>query len=170
MDVVARPRRDLDADAVVEGALAEVGAPLPRDDHRAHGVLWRVHAHRAVADEDDGPQVRLDHAVLAHQRDARVGHLRRGDARLEHDELARVVEPLDVLLEAEDGRRAVGPLVRADALERAEAVVQRVREHVDLGLVPVDELAVEPDLLFLLDHGDLSRGVESGLESRSDGN
>ena len=43
----------------------------------------------------------------------------------------------------------VRALVGADALERAEAVVQRVGEDVDLGVVPVDELAVQPDLLNL---------------------
>ena len=36
--------------------------------------------------------------------------------------------------------------VRAFALEDGAAVVQGVREHVDVGLPPGDELAVEPDL------------------------
>ena len=52
----------------------------------------------------------------------------------------------DVIPQAEDGRatvRRVGP----DALEHARAVVHRVREHVHGGVVPVDELAVHPDLL-----------------------
>ena len=47
-------------------------------------------------------------------------------------------------------RNTAGPaigLVRADALEHAGAVVQRVREDVDLGVVPRNELAVHPDLL-----------------------
>ena len=57
---------------------------------------------------------------------------------------------------------AVRALVRADALERAEAVVQRVREDVDLGVVPVDELAVDPDLLHLVDHRDCSASAEIG--------
>src|SRR5205085_6436664 len=38
----------------------------------------------------------------------------------------------------------------ADALEHAAPVVQRVGEDVDLGVVPVDELAVHPDLVDLL--------------------
>ena len=42
---------------------------------------------------------------------------------------------------------AVGHLVRAHALEDARAVVQRVREHVDLGVLVGDELAVHPDLM-----------------------
>ena len=47
-------------------------------------------------------------------------------------------------------RKIAGPrvgLVAADALEDARAVVQAVREHVDLGVLPGDELAVVPDQL-----------------------
>ena len=47
---------------------------------------------------------------------------------------------------AED-RRALRRVVAADALEDAGAVVEAVRAHVDARVVPVDELAVHPDLL-----------------------
>ena len=53
---------------------------------------------------------------------------------------------------AEDRRAALG-LVAADALEDAGPVVQAVAEHVDLRLVPGDELAVVPDQLSLLHAG-----------------
>ena len=46
---------------------------------------------------------------------------------------------------------AIGALVGADALEGADAVVQRVREHVLGGGVPGHERAVEPDRVDLLD-------------------
>ena len=59
-------------------------------------------------------------------------------------------QALDVLGQAEHGRALRG-LVGADALEHAGAVVQRVGEDVDLRLVPVDELAVHPDLRRRLD-------------------
>ena len=45
---------------------------------------------------------------------------------------------------AED-RRAVLGLVAADPLEDAGAVVQPMRQDVDLGVLPGDELAVVPD-------------------------
>ena len=60
--------------------------------------------------------------------------------------LARALEALHVLGEAED-RGTVGGLVAADALEDAGAVVEGVRQDVYLRLVPVDELAVHPDLV-----------------------
>src|SRR5207244_170849 len=58
----------------------------------------------------------------------------------------RPVEPLDVVGEAEHRRPALG-LVRADALEYPGAVMECVREDVDLGLVPRHEGAVHPDEL-----------------------
>ena len=64
-----------------------------------------------------------------------------------HVEDRRAAEqPLDVVGEAEDPG-TVGGLVGADALEHAHAVVERVGEDVDPSVVPVDELAVHPDLL-----------------------
>ena len=51
--------------------------------------------------------------------------------------------------EAEDGRAGLG-LVAADAFEDPGAVVEAVRADVDLGVGPVDELAVHPDLFGLL--------------------
>ena len=59
-----------------------------------------------------------------------------------------MVQPLEVVVEAEDGRAAVG-LVRADPLEDARAVVQAVRADVNGRVGPVDQLAVHPDLLGL---------------------
>ena len=54
-----------------ERLLAEVRAPLPRDDRRADGVVRRVDAHGAFAQEDDRPEVALVHPVRR-QRVART--------------------------------------------------------------------------------------------------
>ena len=56
-----------------------------------------------------------------------------------------------MLLEPEDGR-AVGGVVGAHALEGAAAVVQGVGQHMDLGVAPVDQLAVHPDLAVTVGH------------------
>src|SRR5262249_43444158 len=74
-----------------------------------------------------------------------------GVRQLEEVHLARAPETLQVLTQPEHRWTAVRP-VGPDALEYAGSVVQRVRQDVDLRLVPVDELAVHPDLLGLL-HG-----------------
>ena len=59
-------------------------------------------------------------------------------------ELGRPEQPLDVLGVAEHRRADLG-VVAAHALEDARAVVQTMGEHVDLGVLPGDELAVHPD-------------------------
>ena len=62
-----------------------------------------------------------------------------------------VEQALDVLAQPEDVRAAIRALVGADAFEGADAVVHRVREQVVGGVVPGDELAVDPDRVELLD-------------------
>src|ERR1043165_8497034 len=60
--------------------------------------------------------------------------------------LRRVEEALHVLAQAEDGG-AAPRLVAAYALEDRRAVVQDVRHHVHARVVPIDELALVPDLM-----------------------
>ena len=64
-------------------------------------------------------------------------------------QLGRLEQAVDVRLVAED-RRADLRVVAADALEHARAVVQAVREYVDLRVLPGDELPVQPDEVRLL--------------------
>src|SRR5207302_2260088 len=78
-----------------------------------------------------------------------VDDLQRGEGDVDQEDLGAVEEAGDVVGEPEHGR-AARCRVGADALEHAAAVVQRVRQDVDLGVVPVDELAVHPDLLDLV--------------------
>ena len=65
-----------------------------------------------------------------------------------HD-LAAVHHPLDVVLEPEDGH-ALGGVVDPDSLEDTRTVVECVCEDMDLRILPVDELAVQPDLFRLV--------------------
>jgi hypothetical protein len=51
-----------------------------------------------------------------------------------------------VLTEAKDGRASIGG-VGPYPFKGSGAVVESVRENVDLGLVPIDQLAVHPDRL-----------------------
>ena len=72
-------------------------------------------------------------------------------------ELGRLEQAVDVVGVAEDRRADLG-VVAADALEDAGAVVQAVREHVDLRVLPGDELPVHPDEVRLLHVGSLKLG------------
>ena len=143
----------LTSDSALDAALAQVGAPTPCDDSRVHGIVRREDASGAVGDVDDWTKVRLFHPVLAHELDAGVAHLLAREMRFDHDELAGVKKTLDVFAQPEDRRDSALPLVGADPLEGAEAVVEGMGKDVDLGVIPIDKLTLKPDLLFLLNHG-----------------
>ena len=140
----APPRGDLRADAVALALLAEVGAPLPAGDRHVDRRLERVEAHLAVAAVDDRADVAGAQAVARHQLErgraqllGRVGH--------RHVvQLGRAQQALDVLGVAEHRRAELG-VVAAHAVEHARAVVQAVRQDVDLGVLPGDEFSVHPD-------------------------
>ena len=53
----ARPGRDADVDAVLQGLRAQVLAPLPDQDGAIDRVREGIDAERAVAPVDDGPDV-----------------------------------------------------------------------------------------------------------------
>ena len=66
------------------------------------------------------------------------------DGARDHEDVGGAEQPLRVVGQAEDGRAAIGR-VGAHALEAPHPVVQRVREHVDLGITPGHVLAIHPD-------------------------
>jgi hypothetical protein len=61
-------------------------------------------------------------------------------------ERRRLAEALEVLPVPKDCGSPLG-LVAADALEHPAAVVEAVAEHVDLGVLPGNEIAIHPDPL-----------------------
>ena len=138
------PRGDLGADAVLLARLAQVGRPFPDGDRDVDLGVEREQAHRAVAAEGDRADVALAHPVAGDRLQLRGGDLlaREGDRHVV--ELGRLEQAVGVLGVAEDRRPDLG-VVTADALEDAGAVVQAVRQYVNLGLIPGDELPVHPD-------------------------
>src|SRR5205814_5863202 len=71
-----------------------------------------------------------------------------GEGQRHPEQLRRVLEPLQVVRQPEDGG-AVRRLVSPDSLEYARAVVEPVGTDMDPRVVPRDQLAVHPDLLGL---------------------
>ena len=136
---------------LLQALLAEVGAPGPGGDHQVDGVALGADAELLVADPGQRPQVAALQLVDAHHLALRVAHLLEAERDLHAQDLGAVEQALGVLAQAED-RRALDRVVGAHAFEGAAAVVQRVRQHVDLGVAPVDQLAVEPDLAVAVGH------------------
>ena len=130
---------------LVERVLAEVGAPGPAHDHHVDRVLAWIHAELSEAVERDRAQVGLRQPVDAEELHRGRVQLVDGVRDLHVEELGRVVEPRQMVGQPEDGR-ALRRVVGADALEHAGSVVEPVRADVNLGVGPVDELAVHPDL------------------------
>ena len=155
------------ADAVGLALVAEVAPPRPRRDRDVDRRVEREEAHRPVAAVDQRADVAGALAVAADQLERRLAQLlaRERDVHVVH--LRRLEQPVDVLLVAEDRRALRLGVVAADALEDAGPVVQAVRQHVDLRVLPRDELAVHPDevrcvhVRALL----LTQGGEHGLAS-----
>jgi hypothetical protein len=88
-------------------------------------------------------------------------HLVGREGDLHAQDLGAVEQALGVLLQAEDGR-AIDRVVGAHAFEGAAAVVQGVGQHVDLGVAPVDHLAVHPDLAVAVGSWILLRRIGLG--------
>ena len=153
----ALPGRDLGADAGLLGSLAEIRRPRPAHDHGLDRVATRRDAELAVAVERDRPDVALGEPVRADHLVAGGPQLVDRVRDLHVEQARRVVQPLDVVAEPED-RGALGRVVAANAFEDAGPVMQAVDADVNLGVGPVDELAVHPDLLGLLHHRLLSDG------------
>ena len=83
------------------------------------GILPRMDAQLAVAVERDRADVALREAVRTDELERRGAQLVDGVRQLHVEEPRRVVEPLQVVGEAKDGRPVVG-LVAADPLEDPE--------------------------------------------------
>jgi hypothetical protein len=139
------PGRDAGADAVGLALLAEVAAPLPGGQRDVDRRVEREQAHRAVAAVDQRADVAGALAVAADELEGRLAQLLRRVRDVHVVQRGGLEQPVDVLLVAEH-RGALGlGVVAADALEDPGAVVQPVGEHVDLRVLPRDELAVHPD-------------------------
>src|SRR3954467_6602233 len=143
------PRGDLRPDAVALALVAEVGAPLPAGDRHVDRRVEREEAHRAVAAVGDRADVAGAHAVAGDEVERGLADLRPVVRHRHVVELGRLEQAVDVVEVAEDRRPDLG-VVAADALEDARAVVEPVREYVNLRVLPLDELAVHPDEVRLL--------------------
>src|ERR1035437_4916743 len=148
---MARERRDLDANALLYSVGAEVSAPGPGGDGDVDRHAFGGNAHFLRTVEGDRAQVAFMQLVRAHHFlvgfDDRL--LAVGD--FHHIDVRRVVQAVDMLLQAEYGG-AVDGVVGAYALEYRQPVVQRVGEHVGGSRAPGQQLAVVPDVSVAVGH------------------
>src|SRR5262249_47807965 len=111
------------------------------------------------------PQIRVGEAVGPNDVERRGAKLVEAERDSYLVERRRQKEPPNVRVEPED-RGAVRRFVTPHSLEHAGAILQPVRADVNVGVVPANELAVEPDEIGF---GERSHCRESvGVESMSE--
>jgi hypothetical protein len=132
----------------------EVAAPLPDGDGDMDAAGLRRNTHLLAAapgnraDIGVGKALALEHLVACRfQLFDRVGNLEIQHAR-------RLVKALIVFGQLEDAS-AIGAL----ALEYGARIMQPMRQHVKLGLLPGHEFTVEPDFTVQLIKGSCCHGV-----------
>src|SRR5262249_59915416 len=136
--------RDTDADPCVQSPFTEIRPPRPHGDGRADGIVAVVDAHFAVAQIDQRTDVALTHLVDVHCVHDRTSYVILRPHHLHASNMRRMKQALDMFLEAENGwsvRRIIAP----NALKDTEPIVQRMTEHMDLGLVPIYKLSIHPN-------------------------
>jgi hypothetical protein len=109
-------------------------------------IRSRMDAELAVAVEGDRAEVALGETVGRDDLVAGDPDLVDRVRQLHVEETRRVLQPLEVIGQPED-RRPLRSLVHPDPFEDTGAVVETVGGDMDLGMRPVDELAIHPDLL-----------------------
>ena len=151
VDVMAGVTRNLAADAVLETFFAEVGSPGPGDDSRPCRIVG-LESHFAIADKNQGADVGMFEPVYFQQFAGGLHQFFGGVIKLDGHDMGGTHEPIHVLAMTENCRAAVFQFISADALEDAHSIVQRMCQHVDVGVAPINELSVEPDFFLLFNH------------------
>ena len=82
--------------------------------------------------------------VLANHGALRLVQLFLGKGNLHAHDVGRIEQAIGVCVQTEDGG-AIRGLVGTDTFEYAHAVVQRVREHVNIGFTPGNHFTIKPD-------------------------
>ena len=116
------------------------------------GVALGRDAELFVTNPGERAQVAALELVVADHGFLRVHHLFFGKRNVHAQNFGAVKQAFGVFGQAEDGG-ALGGVVGAHAFKGAAAVVQGVAEHVDLGVAPIDHLAVHPDFSVAVRHG-----------------
>ena len=110
-----------------------------------------------VAHEHQGTDIGLLLAVGPQDFAAGLLDLGLGEGNVYLHDMGGIKQAPDVFRQTEDGGAAVGAEISPDAFEDPQPVMQGVGEQGNLGFVPGNEFAVEPDVLGLFHHGSFLR-------------
>src|SRR5262245_36901716 len=151
--MMPRKGRDTDANPRVQSSFTEIRPPPAYGHGCSDRIVAVVDAHFTVAQIDQRTDVALTHLVDVHRvNDGALDVILR-PRHFHASNMRRMKQALDMFLEAENGW-SVCRVVAPNALKDTEPIVQRMTEHVYLGLVPIYKLSIHPNLLRGL-HGAL---------------
>ena len=129
------------------------------------GVAACRYAHFFRADPDQGAQIAGFELVCPHHFLLRFDQRLHIEGNRHLENLGRVEQPLRVLTQTEN-RCSINGFICAYALKNRHAVMQAMREHMQVGVTPVDELAVFPDFAVAVGHGHGLSPINSSMQSR----
>src|SRR5262249_37768496 len=144
--MMPRKGRDTDADPCVQSPFTEIRPPRPHGDGRADGIVAVGCGPFPVTPIDQRAGGGVPHLADVHWLHDRTSYVILRPHHLHASNMRRMKQALDMFLEAENGwsvRRIIAP----NALKDTEPIVQRMTEHMDLGLVPIYKLSIHPNLL-----------------------
>ena len=153
VDVMAREARCLDADAALQSLVAQISTPGPGGNHQVNGVAFGRDAKLFVANPGQRANVATGQLVNAHHIELRLHHLSLRERNLHAQNFGAVEEALGVLFQSKNTGAAVLQMIGAHALKRTTAVMQRVGQHVDFCVTPLNHLTVHPDFSVAVRHG-----------------
>src|SRR5262249_35370844 len=151
--MMPRKGRDTDADPCVQSPFTEIRPPRPHGNGRADRIVAGVCSPFALAPQNQRAEVDITHLICFHPVPDRPFGINTRPHHLHASDMRRMKQALDMFLEAENGW-PVRCIIAPNALKDTEPIVQRMTEHMDLGLVPIYKLSIHPNLLRGL-HGAL---------------
>src|SRR5208282_6825131 len=140
------PGADADVHATLQALVAEIASPFPAREIRFDRSVFRIDAAGAITAQNNRTQITRRHFVDADQFEVGFAELVDREGNFHAIDVGGIEKALHVFAIAEN-RGALWRAVTADSLEDGGAVADDVSEDVNLRIVPIDELAVVPNLI-----------------------
>ena len=137
--------RQADTDALVQAIFSQIGAPGPGRDSATDIDSFRVESHFVIAQKYDGSDVAFLQLIFPDDTECRVKKVLVGKRHLNTENDGRLKQPVDMFLQAENGRSVIFGIVATNAFEDPEPVMQGMGEDMDIGFVPGDHFSIHPD-------------------------
>src|SRR5690606_8034989 len=140
-----------DLDTLLQSFITHVGTPVPGRDGDMYFQVVSTNAHAFGTVEHQRPHVGGFQIVVTHRGAARFVDFFFGVGNLHAHDVGGVKQTIGMRLQTEDGGALVG-VVGTDAFEHAHAIVQRMGQHMYVGIAPGNHLTIKPDNTITISH------------------